>query len=399
MTGKDLLIALGDISHKYYDEGENDVFFTPSGRKAFSRPVLIAAVLILALLLVGCTVAYAQGWFVDFFSGRSEAPLDGEQIQYIEEKEQIIGAVQEKNGWSVELKSAMCDGHTGYAIFGVTAPEGVSLERPEDSYDEGIIPGNFGMKAEGKEAFYTSMGIFAEEENCIWQSSAGWAEDHDGLANTGNIVFQFWPEKLYPDREMTLEDPFGPEREFYFCFDQFVHAYEDEEYRRYLMDAKYKGQSEYMLESEEVERINQVEVLNDGLWEFTVCFDAKGQTEEGLELLTQPIYVEGLVYHYTDAEHWETEERMEKVKVTSFILSPLGATMELELEGTAFGVFFEWQQRYGYGDRYIYAIMKDGSQIPLHTQSVGYQLEAGTPIILSEVDHILMADGTVIPVA
>ena len=57
MTGKDLLIALGDISQKYYDEAEKDTI--TQGRKTLRRPLLIAAVIALMLLLVGCAVVYA----------------------------------------------------------------------------------------------------------------------------------------------------------------------------------------------------------------------------------------------------------------------------------------------------------------------------------------------------
>lgn len=56
MTGKDLLIALGDISHKYYDEAEKDAIVLQ--RKPLRRPLLIAAVIALMLLLVGCAVVY-----------------------------------------------------------------------------------------------------------------------------------------------------------------------------------------------------------------------------------------------------------------------------------------------------------------------------------------------------
>ena len=59
MTGKDLLIALGDVSHKYYEEAENDTIVSSQGHKTFRRPLLIAAVIALTLLLVGCAVVYA----------------------------------------------------------------------------------------------------------------------------------------------------------------------------------------------------------------------------------------------------------------------------------------------------------------------------------------------------
>lgn len=58
MTGKDLFIALGNISPQYYDEAENDTIASPQGHKSLRRPLLIAAVIALTLLLVGCAVVY-----------------------------------------------------------------------------------------------------------------------------------------------------------------------------------------------------------------------------------------------------------------------------------------------------------------------------------------------------
>ena len=56
MTGEELFIALGDINQKYYDEAENDT----AVRKFSSirRPLLIAAAIAAALLLVGCGIVY-----------------------------------------------------------------------------------------------------------------------------------------------------------------------------------------------------------------------------------------------------------------------------------------------------------------------------------------------------
>lgn len=59
MNGRDLLIALGDISQKYYDEAENETTSNASARKSIRRPMLIAAIIALTALLVGCAVVYA----------------------------------------------------------------------------------------------------------------------------------------------------------------------------------------------------------------------------------------------------------------------------------------------------------------------------------------------------
>ena len=58
MNGKDLLMGLGNISHKYYEEGENSTPNQTRKSGSFRRHLLVAAVIALTLLLVGCAVAY-----------------------------------------------------------------------------------------------------------------------------------------------------------------------------------------------------------------------------------------------------------------------------------------------------------------------------------------------------
>ena len=57
MTGKELLIALGDIGPQYYEEAEKETI-PASGYPSFRRTLLIAAVIALTALLVGCAVVY-----------------------------------------------------------------------------------------------------------------------------------------------------------------------------------------------------------------------------------------------------------------------------------------------------------------------------------------------------
>lgn len=71
MTGKELLIGLGNIGAKYYEEAEQDTLCvsaapgkyvrqTDSPRPTLRRTLLIAAVIALMLLMVGCAVAYVM---------------------------------------------------------------------------------------------------------------------------------------------------------------------------------------------------------------------------------------------------------------------------------------------------------------------------------------------------
>ena len=59
MNGKELLMELGNISPRYYEEAEKDTIGKGTARKGIRRPLLIAAVIALSALLVGCAVVYA----------------------------------------------------------------------------------------------------------------------------------------------------------------------------------------------------------------------------------------------------------------------------------------------------------------------------------------------------
>ena len=120
MKTMDLLVGFGSVKDSYVIGAEE---FRQGKHKAQLKRLstrkmwLIAAVIALTLLLVGCAVAYANGWFQQIFSARSETPLSSEQIQYIQNNEQIVGQSQTKNDWTVDLKSTICDGRTGYLVF------------------------------------------------------------------------------------------------------------------------------------------------------------------------------------------------------------------------------------------------------------------------------------------
>lgn len=405
MTSMELLELLGGVRDQYVAEAREEAASVKP--VSFKRTLLIAAIAALMLLLVGCTVAYVQGWFTDFFSARSQEPLSDSQIEYIQENEQIIQETQSKGGWTVELKSAICDGDTAYVIFGVTAPKDIDLEDANintlgDS-DE-IIPGNMPSMVynpESRTMFATSLGIpsglgnAVPEQNIIWGDGCKWEADNDGRPNTLNYVFTIGIEKLDPSKEILLEDPFASDIEFYFVFENFIHTWEDAE-KRAEIDAKYAGQ-DYMIDGEEMEGLYKSEVLVEETWEFTVTFDS--QTSEPIELITEPVMTWGLVtWKLTDDPiFYETGDGIAAVKIVSFKLNSFGATVQYEFKEPAFSAFIEYQNHNGYTDRYIYAVMKDGNKVALHTNGTGDQLTAETPIVLSEVDHILLGDGVIIP--
>lgn len=391
MNTHDILDMIGDARGEYLLQAQK--YRTEEAHPRPLRPrraFLIAAVIALMLLLVGCTIAYAKGWFPYFFSSKSNAPLTQEQISYIEENEQQINESKAQNGWTVELRSAINDGATGYIIIGITAPEGTNLEQriANDRYLDRFTPGNGGIVG----AMKHSQNIITPSAGVVWsQLAMSWEEDGDGLSHTKNYVIQ-----IYPDMERSTADPFGPDAVYHIYMENIIREYDDEEYRQQLLDTKYKDQDAIMFTQEEIDRMSKVEVLVEGVWEFHVTFSSDTRSTE---LLTQPLTVQAMVTRSVQREDWlvsDNSHSYEEVTLTSVTLNPLSVVLHTAEDNVSFTFDEDLNQLQ------VYAVLKDGSRIellPYGAQGVNFQtLEAASPLVLSEVDHILLADGTIIPV-
>lgn len=386
MTSLELLELMGSARDLYILEAHEEEI-KQKKRISVKRAVLIAAVIALSLLLVGCGIAYAQGWFANYFSSQGGAPLSKGQIEYISDNEQIICESQTQNEWTVELRSAIHDSTTAYIILGITAPADVNLE-PEvvdGSIMETFSPGNGGK-------FGWRLGVpevVTPPPRVVWSSmQCSWEEDGDGLSNTKNYVI-----RIHLDEKRSTKDPFGPEAAYKIHIDNIVRSYRDQEYLQELMDGKYKGQTDVMFTDEEVEKLHCVEILSEGVWDFTINF---AEHSEGVELISEPVFTKADVYRQNEEDMFDVRHTYEDVKVTSFVLNPLSAVITYESDGDA--RFSDWQENR------IYAVMKDGARVELKEGlsdpllNGGYNtLDAESPIIVEEVDHILMADGTKIP--
>lgn len=95
MNGKDVFWGLKYIGTDLVEEAEYGTFSalaenntSAKQHSTIRRPLLIAAIIAMTLLLVGCTVAaYTQGWFPGIFAAHSESPLSDSQIEFIENNE------------------------------------------------------------------------------------------------------------------------------------------------------------------------------------------------------------------------------------------------------------------------------------------------------------------------
>lgn len=353
--------------------------------------ILIAAIVaMMGLAVTAFASEFIQNWFVSFFAEKNDSALTQEQVNYIEENAQNINEVQTQDNWNVELKSAITDGDVAYIVIGVTAPEDVSLEPRivDGSLKDRFNPGNlFPMPEEGEQDVIScSAGIASASGNYQYSQSFKMVEDGDGLPNTKNWVFTLKFLKFDSTKATTISDPFGSDIEWYIHIENVIREYEDEEYLAELMKGKYAGQTDVMFTSEETQRLHAEEILAEGTWDFTVNF---GESGEGVELLNQPITTMASIFRKTGPEIWDYEHVVDDVKVTSFVLRPLSATIYYECDdGANFTDHKEMR---------MYAVMKDGSKVELEdygSGGVGFAvLTANAPIIIENVDYILLADG------
>lgn len=400
MNGKDIFLGLKYVGDDLVEEAEYGKFpnkavkrtspdVTKSAKQLYKRPFFIAAIIAMLLTLTGCAVAVAQGWFSQYFEQNSGHPLSKKQEEYLAENEQILAETQTRDNWTVELRSALTDGTTGYIIIGITAPEGVDLE-PE--IVDGSMTEWFGAENDGMSYLNMPKGtpqVLTTSDGGFVGGSYRWQEDGDGKDNTKNMVYQ-----LSPGPWDNVTDPFGPDTEYRIHIENIVREYDDQEYLEELLSTKYAGQTDYMLEPEEVSRLKQTEILAEGIWDFTVHFEQK---TDGVELLTGPIKVMGFAYRkgppLNEFLH-DTIESYEEIQLTSVKVSPLSVTVTYVCDVSCRLSTLDTDP--------VRVVMKDGSQMELWETGGGSTLDSVTldaqaPIVLDQVDHILMPDGTKIP--
>lgn len=173
----------------------------------------------------------------------------------------------------------------------------------------------------------------------------GKRDDGDGRDNTCDIVLQ---------RSYTTKDGSAA-----LSKDTVLNVYFEDIYRRY-----WDGSGE------------QEEPISEGVWNFDVTFEDSDFRE--IELLRQPITAKAGVGWYMDGT-----DAVEEFEITSVKLHSLSIELVSENE---FADFFS------FGGESSYAVMKDGSRVEIQNK------EFAEPIDLDQVDYILLAGGTKLPV-
>lgn len=349
MTPDKILDALNDLDSSLIREARAE---HKTVRKRPGRRIAVLVAAVIALMAVTITAFASEavsGWFRQYFGQKTEENLTPGQVEYIEENEQVIAEVQEQNGWTVELKSILSNGDITYATFGVRAPADVALADEKIYFGEGIE-------------------IWDEQKNPPFSYSFQSQDDMDGLANTINLV-------------MTLgRGDWNVGAKWNIRIDGLYTEVYNEAYEQELLQTKYAGQTDVMFTSEETEKIYQHPQLTEGKWTFTVDLATADTT--AVELITQPITVYTYVWDAGDPKDVTDGEQVYKeVTITSFVLNSLSAMIDCGEENAHFGE--------------MHIVMKNGSKILL--QETYGTIKTETPIVLSEVDYILLADGTKLP--
>ena len=394
MKAMDLLVGFNNVKDSYVisaEEFRQGKQIAQVKRLSTRKVWLIAAAIALTLLLVGCAVAYANGWFQMVFTDRSDAPLSSEQIQYIQDNEQIVGQSQTNDGWTIDLKSTISDGKMGYLVFRITAPEDVDLEQylnPPTVDDKRLSMGNYSASRKASYSLaVASIGTVDSERNYWYLDSGDWMADGDGQPNTVLFCMTIRCEKIDPNKPMLLEDPFGKDVSFRIRLMGITLEYKNQELQREI-EEKYAGQA-YIVDGEEAAGLFCSDILTDKEWNFHVTFDSDNQF---MELITKPVSAQAKVWRYADEKQWETKDSLEEVQISSFRVTPFGANISYVPKPDAIGI----SPRIGENvEDAIYAVMKDGSRIQLNlTGNNDTVLQAETPIVLSQLDYILLEDGT-----
>lgn len=337
--------------------------------RTLGRIILVAAIVSLLAVTASASETVA-GWFRDYFALYSNGELTAEQDTYLEENVQKVNQSQTVDGYTIEIKSAITDGRIAYLVLGYSAPEGVPLTKNsvdgvqlqivEFLHDNLIITDSLGRK----DIKYTGSIIYCNYDD----------------TNTQDIMLHF---ELDPKAENGVIDS---EMEWHIRMEGMTGRYYNKTYSNELQATKYAGKTSYRLTDEEAERMHPKIRLCEGTWEFTFKFEHMEHQE--IELVTEPIVTSACI-------GWEADGTgiYEDVTITSFKLGILSATIESDYKfGTPLFTNGE--------EAKLHVVMKDGSKVELQGSSgdIGkMKLLANGPIILENVDHVLLPDGTKIP--
>lgn len=307
MTSMELLELLGEVQDQYVLEAHEGA---PAKRVSTRRTLLIAAVITILLLLVGCATVYVIStqeyghWFTDFFSGNEEitADLTDHQQSILE---QGLVEIQQRvtgNGYTLTLESGISDGCRALLKFRLDAPEGVILNQ-----------GKYSLNVE------TDMQMPDAERGDYSASYQGGIKLEDN-PNDSTVVFL---------EEFLFQPPSAADFSLSDGSVWNIHVGQITLYRKTPQES--------------------LDVVCDGNWDFSLQFSDDAIVTDTTELLEKPVRVSAT--RSLGERNFDT-----KVTVTSFELRTLSASVKVRKPLTGFweGVMLDP----------IALVMKDGTRIP-----------------------------------
>lgn len=350
MKPEKLLDALNDI--------DSDLIAGAHAPQTRSRPrftLLIAAVLVTAALTATAFASETiSGWFEQYFERQNDVPLSSEQVQYIEANELVVGETKTKSGYDLELKSVLADSSTIYITLGITSPD--------------VLPFD-----EDTQLTFDSFDFYDQNRKTPQALSAQVLDDGDSSDYTTDLILEYTLGSWNESDQWTLHIK---------ELQLWIH---DVAYEQNLLDTKYAGQENFMLTDEEAALAYRFETLAEGPWEFSIDLSTADSAE--LEMVTDPITAQSCCGFKPDGSLV-----YEEVTINSVIIRPLSATIQTELTESRAAPDFTPTI-----DEQIFVVMKDSSRIQLHPDwgmSGKQHFSTASPIVLTEVDHVLLADGT-----
>lgn len=306
--------------------------------------VLTAAVIVVMAMTVTAFAAEdIAAWFRGFLTEQAEREMTDDQYVFIEQNAVLVGESQTHNGYTVTLESFLADKYDAYFKLKIEAPEGTQL-----------CDSTWGTSGKGVRLIKKSDGRYNE-------GGGFYSIEGDSKSNY---------KLLHMDMQSAL-----PEE----AFEEFPDILPNHEPAEYLL--QIDALQDIYLENGEI----TYKTVAEGPWEFEVDF--RNCSMEEVEFMEEP-----MDYLMIADDHRLVPEKV-PIKITSFRVCALRITMEFT---------YEDEKTRGRTDNFMpcTVVLKDGSTIEMEPGGFYYgatDLRTYIPIVLSEIDYIMLPDGTKLP--
>ena len=208
MTGQNLLIGLSYIDRKYIEESEQDFSEKKAKHLSAKKLWLIAAVIALALLLVGCAILYArwssglEDWFRPSNTIRQQAEQSGLSVIYPEDQTKDDGLSAVDQGITVSVKQTIVDQWRASIVLkieGFELPDGV---RPCFYGERPVLDGNAEFYGSAGYHFYDAI-VINESGESVYKNGESVREEHYPMEEFSDSSFMVGRYYL-PDGSMEL---------------------------------------------------------------------------------------------------------------------------------------------------------------------------------------------------